>query len=162
MDCSNCGQELPDGARFCWRCGAPTGEPTLRAGEFTDMRPSQPSGYEVCEIDYWRGYLKCDFYARSVPVESGQEVARSPLFLWLRNIPPQRDGKALAAHTALVQRLLDAGWEPHGTRGPWYAQRFRRAVFDDLEDAAFEAAPRGSEESAADWPAREARPETGA
>ena len=161
MDCSNCGQGLPDGARFCSRCGAPTGEPPLQAGEFAHVRRAEPAGYEVCEIDYWRGYLKCDFYARTASGDGRQEIARSPLFRWFRKIPPPRDGKALAAHTVLVQRLTDEGWEPLGPRGPWYAQRFRRAIFEDLEDAAFSAPPRAPEVTPTDWPANEANPETG-
>jgi hypothetical protein len=161
VECSNCGQALPDAARFCWRCGAPTSEPPLRAGDFSGQQ-AEPARYEVCEIDYWRGYLKCDFYARGIADESGYEVVRSPLFPWFRNTPPPRDGKALAAHTTLVQRLTDAGWEPMGARGPWYAHRFRRAIFDDLEDAAFTADSRRRDVEPADWPASEASPEAGA
>jgi len=161
VDCSNCGQRLPDGARFCSRCGAPTGEPPLKAGELAHVRPAEPAGYEVCEIDYWRGYLKCDFVARSVAADGVEEVARSPLFRWFRNIPPPRDGKALAAHTVLVQRLIDAGWEPEGASGPWYAQRFRRAIFEDRVSAVFSAPARSREVTAEDLPASGASPEAG-
>jgi hypothetical protein len=161
VDCSNCGQKLPDGARFCSRCGAPTGEPPLQPGEFAHVRPAEPAGYEVCEIDYWRGYLKCDFFARSVATDGVTEVARSPLFRWFRNTPPPRDGKALAAHTVLVQRLIDAGWEPAGASGTWYAQRFRRAIFGDPAGAPFSAPARSRDVTVEDWPATGASPETG-
>jgi hypothetical protein len=90
----------------------------------------QIEGAELCEIRWWRGYIKAEFYA----VELGEgvsasEVERSPQFVWLQNEPPP-DGhrRAKAAHDRLVARLGARGWEPLGQAVPWYAQRFRRSV----------------------------------
>ncbi|MGH2995248.1 MAG: zinc ribbon domain-containing protein, partial [Gaiellaceae bacterium] len=116
--CPNCGANVPQRARFCPRCGAPQRE----VGGFAS--PAQ----DVCEIRWWHGYLKAEFYALAVG-EDGQEseIARSPQFFSRRGNPPTGDHeKATAAHEKLVARLTAAGWEPLGKAVPWYAQRFRR------------------------------------
>jgi hypothetical protein len=82
-----------------------------------------PEGWELCEIFWWRGYVKAEFYA----VAGSQELARSPAFRWRGLDPPERDHEAArASHDTLVQRLVDEGWEPLGDAVPWYAQRFHR------------------------------------
>jgi hypothetical protein len=118
--CPNCGGPIPDDARFCPRCGAPQREsgdsaPPPAAGA--------PERWEVCEIVWWRGYLKSEFFA----VAGDRELARSPGFRWRRGEPPpQDDSRAREAHDKLVQRLTALGWEPLGQAIPWYAQRFFR------------------------------------
>ena len=122
--CANCGIETPPEARFCPRCGAP-----LRGGApaAPDVPPPHfvvpAEAWELCEIGWWRGYLKSEFYA----VADGREFARSRSFRWRGERPPASDDEAArAAHEALVARLAEAGWEPLGQAIPWYAQRFRR------------------------------------
>jgi hypothetical protein len=117
--CSNCGGKTPQSARFCPRCGAPQRE-----------QPSVvvPHLQDVCEIRWWRGYVKSEFYAVAVG-EDGQEseIARSPQFFWRSDHPPPGDhDKARAAYEQLVARLTGAGWKQLGEAMPWYAQRFRR------------------------------------
>ena len=125
--CVNCGFELAPEMRFCPRCATPaangTGSPRRRRTGIA-LVPSDSSD-DVCEIEYWHGYLKADFGARVVP--DGAEIARSRLFRWRHRRPPEADGDALAAHRELVERLRELGWEPIGHPRPWYAQRFRRA-----------------------------------
>jgi zinc-ribbon domain len=116
--CPNCGANLSQRARFCSRCGAPQ----------RDVAGFAPSAQDVCEIRWWRGYVKAEFYALALD-EDGQEseIARSAQFLWRRSDPPAPDhARATAAHEQLVARLTAAGWEPLGKAVPWYAQRFRR------------------------------------
>jgi hypothetical protein len=116
--CSNCGGKTPQSARFCPRCGAPQRE---HGGVVPHLQ-------EVCEIRWWRGYIKGEFYALGVG-EDGQEseIARSPQFFWRGSDPPPGDHeKATAAHEQLVAQLTAAGWKRLGKAAPWYAQRFRR------------------------------------
>lgn len=114
--------------RFCPRCGAPLkepgSEPALRRGRMA-LAPVGGGQSDLCEIECWHGYFKCDFVARAVGTDV--EVARSRLFRWRRPDPPPAEGEPLAAHEELVERLRELGWEPQGTPRPWYAQRFRRA-----------------------------------
>lgn len=116
--CANCGAKAPQRARFCPRCGAPQGE----AGGFAQQRQ------DVCEIRWWHGYVKADFYALAIGEDGREaEIARSPQFFWRRDDPPTGDHeKATAAHEQLVAQLTAAGWKPLGKAKPWYAQRFRR------------------------------------
>ena len=86
--------------------------------------------WETCEIGWWRGYVKAEFYALAVhPVLGEYEVARSRSFWSRRSEPPStKKGGAAKAHDALVARLLDEGWKSGKSGGPWYARTFRRRV----------------------------------
>jgi hypothetical protein len=77
--------------------------------------------FETCEIVFWRGYVKCAFYA--VP-EVGEPVG-SPFFR-SRERSPVQSGAALEAHQALVEQLKGEGWEPWARGRAWYALTFRR------------------------------------
>ena len=122
--CANCGSETPADARFCPRCGAPLREGSAEAPDAPPPHFVFPAeGWELCEIAWWRGYFKSEFYA----VADGKELARSRSFRWRAEKPPDSDHQAArSAHEALVGRLKEAGWEPLGQAVPWYAQRFRR------------------------------------
>jgi hypothetical protein len=125
--CPNCGGHVSQGARFCSQCGVPQRAPGTPAT--TQVAPAQASDrWELCEIDWWRGYMKSEFWANGVGADGAQyEVARSRAFRWRRAEPPPIDHEgARAAHEALVERLADAGWEPIGEGLTWYAWRFRR------------------------------------
>jgi hypothetical protein len=125
--CHQCGYEAAQDDRFCAHCGASLGD--ARAPRSLVVMPAaETSGWETCEIDCWRGYVKCDFYARGLTPTWDEEVGRSPSFWWWHRDPPPQERSALAAHEALVERLLADGWVPTGTRRPWYAQRFRRSL----------------------------------
>lgn len=91
---------------------------------------------ERCEIRWWRGYVKSQFYAHGV-TEEGLEfvVATSPMFLWRRATPPPPTKAAVAARIALVETLVARGWERDeprlragATEAPWFAGTFRRRV----------------------------------
>lgn len=125
--CSNCGSETPDGARFCSRCGAAQKE-SPGAPQLPFAQPRARESWDVCEIGWWRGYVKSEFYAAALTVDGSEyEVGRSPQFRWRRTeAPPSDHERARAAHAALVDRLAATGWEPVGGGVPWFAQRFRR------------------------------------
>jgi hypothetical protein len=84
--------------------------------------------WDVCEIGWWRGYVKSEFYAIALgPDRREYDAGRSRSFLWRKAAPPPPEhDRARAAHEALVQKLVDSGWEPLGKANPWFAQRFRR------------------------------------
>ena len=50
------------------------------------------------------------------------------MFNWGRRGAPPETEEIVAAHSALVQELVGAGWEPMGRGDAWYAHRFRRAA----------------------------------
>jgi hypothetical protein len=124
--CANCGYAGTESMRFCPRCGTRLWE-KVRGGyepHISLVAGAEASG-EVCLVEYWRGYIKCDFVA--LDVQTNAEIARSPLFSWRHHDPPPREGRALTAFQRLVERLDALGWEPVGPRpSPWYAQRFVR------------------------------------
>jgi hypothetical protein len=105
-------------------------EPAPKAEERVIAR-----GIEHCEIRWWRGYLKSQFYAQAVTKEGIEVVvARSPMFRWRHAEPPAPTKAAVAARMALVETLVAQGWrvEPTPrdsvTRAPWFAGRFRYRV----------------------------------
>jgi hypothetical protein len=121
--CPNCGSKATEDARFCARCGLPLRDGGAGPPEVAGPYVLPAEGWDVCEIVWWRGYVKSEFYA----VAGGQELARSPRFHWRSSDPPAHDHEAARrAHEQLVRRLTDAGWEQLGSAIPWYAQRFRR------------------------------------
>jgi len=129
VKCGHCGYEAAQADRFCAHCGASLGE-ARPPRSLVVIPTTETSGWELCEIDCWHGYVKCDFYARGLMPAGDAEVGRSLPFWWWHRDPPPQEGRALAAHQALVERLLADGWVPTGARRPWYAQRFRRSLDD--------------------------------
>ncbi len=124
-------------ARFCPKCGAPqTGG--AAAIPFPGARSHEQ--WDVCEIGWWRGYLKAEFYALALGADRREyEAGRSGQFRWQGKEPPPPDHKrARVAYDELVRKLEEAGWEPLGEATPWYRRRFRRRavglrVLDDLQ-----------------------------
>lgn len=84
---------------------------------------------ETCEIVFWRGYVKCAFYA----VTTDGEPVGSPSFR-SREPSPVRSGAVLEAHRALVERLQDEGWEPAARGRAWYALTFNRRGWSPVEE----------------------------
>jgi hypothetical protein len=85
---------------------------------------------EICQIGFWRGYLKGSFYARTFePDGEPVAVAESRLFRPQGNGIPERANKAAEAFETLVAELKREGWEPiDNAPDPWYAQTFRRSL----------------------------------
>jgi zinc ribbon protein len=129
VSCANCGAEYPDDARFCPQCGASIRGVALESPGVIAPRPGgRGPVWETCEIGWWRGYVKAEFYALALHPELGEyEVARSRAFWSRRSAPPaNKKGGAAKAHDALVARLLAEGWENVNSGGPWYERTFRR------------------------------------
>jgi hypothetical protein len=81
-----------------------------------------------CTIHWWRGYVKSQFFARAVGPDGVEYVAaRSPMFRWRRDEPPEPRKEIRAAHAALMERLLDDEWELAGPpAGHWYEVALQR------------------------------------
>ena len=93
---------------------------------------------EFCEIALWRGYAKSRFYARLGAGDGAYEiaVAESPPFRLRANATPEESNGAAASHRALVEALIEDGWETVGAPNPWYASKFRRALSTEPEPLA--------------------------
>jgi hypothetical protein len=100
------------------------------------MAGHDDSVFETCQIVFWRGYVKCAFYA--VP-EDGEPVA-SPLFR-SRERSPAQSGAALEAYRALLERLAEEGWEPAARGQAWYALTFQRRDWSPVEELPLEEPP---------------------
>jgi hypothetical protein len=110
-----------------------------RAEERSPLRVAAPAagGWEECEIDLCRGYVKSDFYALAArPGGERYVAARSPAFRWWRSEPPLEEGPGAEAHARLVARLVADGWEPVGSGLVWYKTRLRRRRRPTLRELA--------------------------
>ncbi|MGH3005724.1 MAG: hypothetical protein ACRDOS_07475 [Gaiellaceae bacterium] len=110
-----------------------------RAEERSPLRVAAPAagGWEECEIDWWRGYVKSDFYALAArPGGERYVAARSPSFRSWRSEPPLEEGAGAEAHARLVARLVADGWEPVGSGLAWYKTRLRRRRRPTLRELA--------------------------
>lgn len=92
-------------------------------------------GIERCEIRWWRGYVKAQFYAHAVTKEGLEGVvATSPMFWWRHVGPPAPTKAAVAARMALVETLVARGWRVESTPrdaaadAPWFAGTFHHRV----------------------------------
>jgi hypothetical protein len=126
--CSNCGSKVAQTARFCPRCGGPQRELAARQDAVPFPAPRGQESWDLCEIVWWRGYVKSEFYALGLDADRREyEIARSPQFRWYKaDAPPPDNTEALRAHETLVAKLVAGGWETLGSSTPWYAGRFRR------------------------------------
>ena len=109
------------------------------AEERSPLRVTAPEagGWEECEIDWWRGYFKADFYALALrPGGERYVAARSPTFPWWRSEPPLEEGLGAEAHARLVARLVADGWEPVAGGLAWYKTRLRRRRRPTLRELA--------------------------
>jgi hypothetical protein len=100
------------------------------------MAERNDSAFETCRIVFWRGYVKCAFYA----VPEGSEPVGSPFFR-SREDSPEQSGGVLEAHRALVDRLKEDGWEPVARGRAWYALTFRRRGWSPIDEPPPEKPP---------------------
>jgi hypothetical protein len=148
MYCINCGQQLPDGAKFCSGCGA-----QQQVGTLDKSTPSSPSSnpqvqWETIEIEAREEgvevgrslmnnllggsvVIRCHFVGRRV-TPLGEQVVNIMEFLKTNTRPLEAPSSAdrINAQQALNQAndfLLKDGWQPDSTRGQfWYSYRYRR------------------------------------
>jgi hypothetical protein len=79
-----------------------------------------------CRIEWWRGYLKSEFYAQELRPDASI-VVKSASFRWSKPTPPPETLPHVArAHAELVAHLEAAGWEVSGRGEQWYALELQR------------------------------------
>jgi hypothetical protein len=94
-----------------------------------------------CEIEWVRSFRGSQFEARPLTPAAAADLPRSPLFRWREDRPPpETNADAREAHEALLQALVEAGWEPVADTGPWYGERFRLAAAGDEPEVSYERA----------------------
>jgi hypothetical protein len=82
---------------------------------------------ESCEIELWRGYVKCRFYAASLDrPHAAAAFALSPFFRLPDEETPTE--KAAEALTTLVERLERDGWTVGSAGARWYQLRLNRSL----------------------------------
>jgi hypothetical protein len=142
--CSSCGGQIPEGVRFCPHCGAeqqskslePTGAAVENPASTAPAKPERALEWAWCEIEWVRSFRGSEFQAR--PLSPGLDgiPPRSSAFRWRADEPPSEiNVDAREAHEELVRLLVTQGWEPAGTAGSWYAERFRRPADPDERPA---------------------------
>jgi len=110
--------------------------------------PSQPLPADapsiICEIKWVRSKGRSEFQAiASTPDDAKALIASSPGFRWRLPVAPDATPAAAAAHKALVDQLLAAGWRRCGRGGAlsWYADRFRALASESIEPLTADAPP---------------------
>ena len=117
--CPRCAEFAAPGTSLCPECGFP----------LAALSDAGAKRVEFCEIRWWRGYLKSDFYAtRTGQGASGEILARSPLFRCRRHDLPPESEQVKSAHAAVVVELERHGWQRCGGGPPWYRLRFTRPL----------------------------------
>jgi hypothetical protein len=106
-------------------------EPTLPR-EHQHAKPEAPSERphtvtaESCEIEFWRGYAKCQLYAASLDrAGAGTGFAFSPFFRLRDEDTPTKE--AVGALKTLIDRLERDGWTVVSAGARWYQLRLNRS-----------------------------------
>jgi hypothetical protein len=89
--------------------------------------PEDADSLWTCEIAWKAGYVKSTFRAMAGPPGAARRKAfgESPSLRWtLMTDPDPPTAEMVASVKALVNALVEAGWEHTGGGAAWYAQRF--------------------------------------
>jgi hypothetical protein len=90
--------------------------------------PPPAPGEAMCEIRFWRGYRKANFYACVFSVDGETlAVAESPFFRARGGGMPEQTEEAVAAYDALRQRLEQSGWEHAASGRTWFGDVYSRS-----------------------------------
>jgi len=120
--CIQCGNEIPQTAKFCPDCG------TAQSGEREVIR------YETCTIQWhqpaemhWKTHYI--FWAEAFGPNGKYNAGSSTYFTSLLSDMPRRNAKdTSAAHDELVNKLLKDGWDRIGQGQYWWMETFQRVV----------------------------------
>ena len=133
MFCSNCGTQIPDEAKFCWKCGKPQGADARVEG----------TRWEICVIDYsvsWGLFYSNKqfyFYATAMGPKGKYIAGKSPIVTEFEGIgdfenylkkwgdnPYLKD-----ALSSLIVDLTKDNWQPDGMGANWWSYKFRRPFY---------------------------------
>jgi len=88
---------------------------------------SQASELEICEVVWWRGYVKGRFQAYAGSGPAAELIAESPAIKWRSSAPREPTAAATAALDALTAELAETGWQVEEREaGPWFGLRLSR------------------------------------
>ena len=87
---------------------------------------------ETCEIVWWKGYTRGRFQAYGESASRPRWlIGESPAFRWRSSSPPSATDTAVDAHTRLVRRLQDDGWEAAGQNDDgWFGVVMSRESYE--------------------------------
>jgi hypothetical protein len=142
MYCSNCGKKIvPEGASYCWNCGVSLdpGQPTW--SQKGDEQPPMAE-WESCSLRHshtldnivpmLKAYIT--FIAEATGPTGAYTAATSQAFTINPSFsspdlsPKPTDFGAKQALDAVVNKLLQEGWEQIGEGPAWFQRQFRRRV----------------------------------
>lgn len=129
MFCSNCGENLPDGANFCLKCG----KSQIQGAQLKESK------WETCEIIFkvtYDGITETSGYfrAEAIGIHGIYEAGKSKEFGCGYNMSLP-DSKNASHLNSLIEILVKDGWEPTGARGEhWWNNRFRRKAEEPSAD----------------------------
>jgi hypothetical protein len=87
-------------------------------------RPAASVESSTCEIEWFRGYVKSQFYVLlDAPAEGSWRRIASPWFAWRQAEPPPPLPEIVAARDKLLAKLEGDGWKACGRGRAWYSQR---------------------------------------
>ena len=84
---------------------------------------------EECEIEWFRGYVKSQFYAVTHDGDGLPRVLESPWFRWHQVSSPPPQQLISAAHHELLDALAQDGWQPCGHGDEWWNDRLTRTAY---------------------------------
>ena len=80
----------------------------------------------TCEIRWWRGYVMSEFFVVETTAEGVTAViAASSRFRWHKRDPPEESPQAVAAFSALIERLEGEGWTVAGRGENWFSAKLQ-------------------------------------
>ena len=105
---------------------APVPPPVESPAPTTEHRASSTA----CEIRWFRGYVKSQFYAelRDGPSREPNALASSQWFKWREGAAPPPDPEIVAVRDELLKVLRVAGWQPCGRGAEWYSDRLEKGI----------------------------------
>lgn len=119
MYCKKCGNQLPDDAAFCMKCGAPQGSSDASKAE---------TKWETAEIhcQKWKNFLpgwRSQLWVQVIGPSGVRELHRTDD---IKSPEEWKSDREQAALEDIVRKLGSEGWESVGRGEHWYSHRFRR------------------------------------
>ena len=136
INCNECGQELPDDANYCLRCGRPQTADALAARQVDGPWETGRIRSKVLRKERFSRMCSCSFVLEAIG-QAGTYIADQsrpfdyyfgydPLAHGSGFVPVNENRTTRAAFDAMVSRIVANGWEPVPYQDSWYQCHFRR------------------------------------